>query len=99
MENSTFARYKSVCMGKEVAISQKNFRAVIRYRKIQEQYHDMYVVQRIREDDVLNKLEMDYNVSQARIKRILNLVLPSPQEVEQFIARTKPKALQLYLNM
>ena len=60
--------------------------------KIQNQFHKLYNIDRIRIDDVLLKLEKDFSLSQYRLSKILNFKLPKQTEIEQFLKIYKPNA-------
>lgn len=79
-------------MATKYQIDKRNFRFILKYLKIQNQFSKLYNIDRIRIDDVMLKLEIDFQISSSRLAKILNFKLPKQTEIEQFLKIHKPKA-------
>ncbi len=80
-------------------LNKSNFRHILKYRMIQNRLHQLYNVERKRIDDVYSILEKEFLLSEARLKKIINLKVPEMAKIQAYIKQSKPKANQLYLQM
>lgn len=71
-------------------INKHNFRHILKYKKIQNLFIELYEKKRMRKDDVFILIEKKFTLSHARINKILNYDLPTNEFIEKSIKELKP---------